>query len=79
MVVFVRSPLGIVVSGLVSIAVAAFIYFVKESTENLWGRFFAKEQSDYFTRLWASEANRRRVLEAFDRLAALRGAQLLAS
>jgi hypothetical protein len=28
MVVFVRSPLGIVVSGLVSIAVAAFIYFV---------------------------------------------------
>ena len=51
---------------------SAFIYFVKESTENLWGRFFAKEQSDYFTRLWASEANRRRVLEAFDRLAALR-------
>jgi hypothetical protein len=28
MVVFVRSPLGIVVSGLVSIAIAAFIYFV---------------------------------------------------
>ena len=28
MVVFVRSPLGIVVSGIVSIAVAAFIYFV---------------------------------------------------
>jgi hypothetical protein len=28
MYVFVRSPLGIVVSGLVSIAVAAFIYFV---------------------------------------------------
>jgi hypothetical protein len=28
MVVFVRSPLGIVVSGLVTIAIAAFIYFV---------------------------------------------------
>jgi flagellar biosynthesis/type III secretory pathway M-ring protein FliF/YscJ len=28
MVVFVRSPLGIVVSALASIAVAAFIYFV---------------------------------------------------
>jgi hypothetical protein len=28
MVYFVRSPLGIVVSGLVTIAVAAFIYFV---------------------------------------------------
>jgi hypothetical protein len=28
MVVFVRSPLGIVVSGLVSLAIAAFIYFV---------------------------------------------------
>ncbi|MEA2429127.1 MAG: hypothetical protein QOF37_2755 [Thermoleophilaceae bacterium] len=28
MFVFVRSPMGIVVSGLVSIAIAAFVYFV---------------------------------------------------
>ena len=28
MYVFVRSPMGIVVSGIVSIAIAAFIYFV---------------------------------------------------
>jgi large-conductance mechanosensitive channel len=36
MVVFARSPLGIVVSGLVSIAIAAFIYFVivKPSTDS---------------------------------------------
>ena len=28
MFVFVRSPMGIIVSGLVSIAIAAFVYFV---------------------------------------------------
>ncbi len=33
MYVFVRSPIGIVVSGLVTIAVAAFIYFVMVKPE----------------------------------------------
>ena len=33
MYVFVRSPIGIVVSGLVTIAIAAFIYFVMVKPE----------------------------------------------
>jgi lysophospholipase L1-like esterase len=50
---------------------SAFVYFVKERTEYLIERVSGNEQADYFTRLWASEANRQRVKDAFDRLKVL--------
>lgn len=41
---------------------SALVYFVKERVENLKGRLLGLEEIDYYSRLWANDENRRRVI-----------------
>jgi len=51
---------------------SALIYFVKDRLESLRARLIANEgDRDYYDRIWASEANRRKVTDGFSRLAQL--------
>src|SRR5207253_6783526 len=51
---------------------SALIYFVKDRLESLRARLVGGEASgDYYDRIWASEANRRKVTDGFSRLAEL--------
>jgi lysophospholipase L1-like esterase len=52
---------------------SALIYFVKDRLENIRARLIGGEASrDYYDRIWAREANRRKVTDGFSRLAELR-------
>jgi lysophospholipase L1-like esterase len=50
---------------------SALIYFVKGRLEYLKGRLVGGEYTDYFTEIWGSAENRRRVSNSFDRLVQL--------
>jgi len=51
---------------------SALIYFVKDRLESLRARLITGQAGgDYYDRIWASEANRRKVTDGFSRLAAL--------
>lgn len=50
---------------------SALIYFVKERLEDLKARLIESETSDYSTRVWDREDNRRKVTSSFGRLAEL--------
>lgn len=51
---------------------SALLYFVKERLENVKGSLAGGEDADYYTRLWAEEANREKVRGGFRRLSELR-------
>jgi lysophospholipase L1-like esterase len=54
---------------------SALIYFVKDRLESLRARLVgSKATDDYYDRIWASEANRRKVTDGFSRLAELQRA-----
>ncbi len=50
---------------------SAFIYYVKDRVENLVERMKGTDEGDYFQKLWANRANKRKVEDAFQRLAEL--------
>jgi lysophospholipase L1-like esterase len=50
---------------------SALVYFVKERVEELKGRIVGTEETNYFTKIWAKEDNRRKVTSAFDKLAGM--------
>lgn len=50
---------------------STLIYFIKERVEEIRGRLLGVENTDYYTRLWAHDENRRKVTRGFDKLAAL--------
>ncbi len=50
---------------------SAAVYFLKERSEQLKGRFFGSDEGDYFETLWKSGENRAKVTTGFDRLAEL--------
>ena len=50
---------------------SALIYFLKDRIENLVGRLAGEEDRDYYSRIWASEANKAKVLASFDKLHSL--------
>jgi len=47
---------------------SALIYFIKERLENLKGRLWGEETTDYFTTIWKNEQNRQKVRTGFDKL-----------
>ncbi len=51
---------------------SALMYFVKERVDNLKARLLGADNRDYFKKLWRSESNRKKVLDAFDELARLK-------
>jgi lysophospholipase L1-like esterase len=50
---------------------SALVYFVKERVEDLKGRILGVEETDYFTRIWGRDENRRKVTSGFDKLKTL--------
>lgn len=51
---------------------SALVFFVHQRVKEVQARIFGMEEADYYTKLWANEDNRRRVLQGFDRLAWLK-------
>lgn len=47
---------------------SALVYFVKERLENLKGRLLGDDNTDYYSTIWRSDANRRKVTDGFDKL-----------
>lgn len=50
---------------------SALVYFVKERVENFTGRLLGTVETDYYTRLWAKDESRQRVMTGFNGLAGL--------
>jgi lysophospholipase L1-like esterase len=50
---------------------SALVYFMKVQVENIKGRLLGQEDTDYFTKVWQSASNRRKIVEGFERLGRL--------
>jgi lysophospholipase L1-like esterase len=50
---------------------SALVYFMKDRIENMKGKLLGHEDTDYFTRVWQSAGNRRKIVESFERLGRL--------
>ncbi len=51
---------------------SALLYFFKNRLENIKGRIWFKEHGNYFSRIWNSAENRKKVLDGFDQLERLK-------
>ncbi len=51
---------------------SALMYFAKERVDNLKGRLLGADNRDYFTKIWSSESNRKKITDGFDELARLK-------